>query len=194
MMLTRASLHPVNKIITDQAINLPSQRAVNRMKGVTSNSLKHHSFPSNNIELSKFWSAALRDCQIRSAEDPTWAEIIGWFAMGEMCEGWVPSKCYNSNWAQREAETKKRKEGEEAGNVRENSLHVGGVNVAQSLARNIFLVPLYLSSESFNTKLHPEWEALMWLVTFDCDIHHNFSFELLYSRFEVKVWKKKNQL
>lgn len=191
MMLTRASLHPVNKIITDQAINLPSQRAVNRMKGVTSNSLKHHSFPSNNIELSKFWSAALRDCQIRSAEDPTWAEIIGWFAMGEMCEGWVPSKCYNSNWAQREAETKKRKEGEEAGNVRKNSLHVGGVNVAQSLARNIFLVPLYLSSESFNTKLHPEWEALMWLVTFDCDIHHNFSFELLYSRFEVKVWKKK---
>lgn len=50
---------------------------------------------------------------------------------------------------------KKRKEGEEAGNVRKNSLHVGGVNVAQSLARNIFLVPLYLSSESFNTKLHP---------------------------------------
>lgn len=155
MMLTRASLHPVNKIITDQAINLPSQRAVNSMKGVASNSLKHHSFPSNNIELSKFWSAALRDCQIHSAEDPTWAEIIGWFAMGEMCEGWVPSKCYNSNWAQREAETKKRKEGEEAGNVRKNSLHVGGVTVAQSLARNIFLVPLYLSSESFNTKLHP---------------------------------------
>lgn len=49
---------------------------------------------------------------------------------------------------------KKKKRGRSR-KCQKNSLHVGGAHVAQSFARNIFHAPLYLSSETFNTKLQP---------------------------------------
>lgn len=156
-------------------IHHPSQCSLNGMKCATGYSLKHYSFlmRSNNTELSKFWSAALGDFSIHSPKDPTWAQIAGWFVMGEMCEGWVPSKCYNSNWAQRVAEARKKKEKGKKQEMSEKQLACGRsacrtVVCKKHLSERRFIYPRKLLTPNHNHLRSSD-------VTFDCGIHLSVS-------------------